>query len=136
MTSHHDHPARRLCAPMAALLALTLGACAAQPPAAAERPALLTAASPQCRAGIEQAVASVLQAPVFLPPDTFTTVPTLLLEHKQPRDAAGRHRDGRSLDRPLRVTLTTDGRHCFLVTSSPAGRIPLDACDCRPSATH
>jgi hypothetical protein len=125
-------------APLAALLVLSLmlGACtAAQPPAADGRPALLTAPTPQCRAGIEQALGAALQAPVSLSPDAFITASTLLLEHGQPRDAAGRPRDGRSLGKPVRATLETDGRTCFLVTTAVAGRIALDACTCRAQAT-
>lgn len=117
------------------VLSLMLGACTAAQPPLTVRPALLTAPTAACRAGIEQALGAALQSPVSLSPDAFIAASTLLLEHKQPRDAAGRHLDGRSLDRPVRATLETDGKTCFLVTPAASGRLPLDACTCRAQTT-
>lgn len=114
----------------AVIAACAVAACET-PALSGERAALLFDPTPQCHAQLESAAGTFAGAPVVLGAQAFLNDATLTIEKRQPRDAAGRLRDGRSPGRPQLFRLVRSNGACVLVHGDKAERIILDACRCR-----
>ncbi len=97
-----------------------------------DAPARLAAPSAACHAQIEQAASGWAGAPVKLAPTLLVEADSVSLERARSRDTEGRQRDGRSLERPLRLRLLQVDGQCVL--ASEHARASLPACRCAPSA--
>jgi hypothetical protein len=103
--------------------------------AAHECPAVLANPSARSRAELEQLVSAALNgAPVRLADDSLTRDSALIIERVQPRDAAGRPLDGRTLERPEHFRLVTHGSDCVLIHERTGKRQILRSAKCQPAA--
>jgi hypothetical protein len=103
--------------------------------AAHECPAVLTNPSARSRAELVHLVSAALNgAPVRLADDSLTRDSTLIIDRVQPRDAAGRPLDGRTLERPEHFRLVTHGSDCILIHERTGKRQILRSARCQPAA--
>jgi hypothetical protein len=121
--------------PEAACTAVLVLTCACQSPVRAQQPAVLTHPSAQSTAELNRAVSEALDGmPVRLADDALTHDSALVVEHIQPRDAAGLPVNGRELARPEHFRLFTRGAHCILVHERTGKRRILKSATCAPAA--
>ena len=119
------------------LVAVALGAFAGTASsvlAAHLRPAVITNPSARSRAELVHLVSAALNGPpVTLADDSLTRDSTLIIERVQPRDAAGRPLDGRTLERPEHFRLVTHRSDCVLIHERTGKRQILRSASCKPA---
>ena len=98
-----------------------------------ERPAVLTNPSAQTRADLHRVVSDALgAAPVRLAEDALTQDSDIIVQHVQPRDAAGLPLNGRALGKPEHLRLIKRGSKCILIHERTGKRWTLGGATCTP----
>jgi hypothetical protein len=117
---------------VAALLVL----CACQTLSAQEpQPAILTNPTAQSISELNRVVRDALHGvPVRLADDALTYDSALVVEHLQPRDAAGLPLNGRELGKPEHFRLVILRSHCILIHERTGKRWALRSATCAPAA--
>jgi hypothetical protein len=99
-----------------------------------QQPAVLTTPSAQSIAELNRVVSDAMHGvPVRLADDALTHDSVLIVEHIQPRDAAGLPLDGRELGKPEHFQLVKRGSHCILIHERTGRRWTLSAARCAPA---
>jgi hypothetical protein len=120
--------ARAIAIAIACLSALAIDPllCIAADPETAGTPAVIVDPNAASRAELARVVRVALHGvPVTLADDALTASNTLVIEHANPRDSAGRPLNGRILDRPERFELFKRKSRCVLEQSKTGRRWTL-----------
>ncbi|HEY4974961.1 MAG TPA: hypothetical protein VII41_15210 [Steroidobacteraceae bacterium] len=115
-------------------VALLVCACEAQSIKQGQ-PAVLTNPTAQSIAELNRVVREALHgAPIRLADDALTHDSVLIVEHRQPRDAAGLPLNGRELGRPEHFRLVMHHSRCILIHERAGESWALRSATCAPLA--
>ena len=99
-----------------------------------QRLAVLTNPTPQSRAELSRVVIDALHgAPVRLADGALTHDSVLIIDHIQPRDAAGLPLNGRELGKPEHFRLVKRGSECILIHERTGKGWILGYATCAPA---